>query len=314
VSDALVVSAPASTANLGPGFDCAAAAFDLWNELHVAPALDGASPVALEGEGADELPRDADHLALRAFALVAPLQGLGFRFVNRIPLERGLGSSSASVAAGLVAGCAISGRTLSLDQLLELGSPLEGHADNLAAALRGGVCLSWRVGSHTRSAQIATELPLRATVVVPASRVNTTLSRSRLPEFLRHDEAAAAAATSALLGAAIASGDAELLAAAFNDRLHEPFRIADAPVLEELRARPAAGSVGSTLSGSGPSVVVWAPAVEAAAVAAELERRFPDARILALAVAGRGAHVSRPFAPGAGWPFPPSTAELGAPA
>ena len=146
---AFVVRAPASTANLGPGFDCAAAALDLWNELlHVTPAVNGEPLVVLEGEGADELPRDERHLALRAFALVAPVEGYRFRFVNRIPLERGLGSSAATVAAGLVAGLAAAGRKLSPDELLELGLPLEGHADNLAAAVRGGVCLIWRSGDH----------------------------------------------------------------------------------------------------------------------------------------------------------------------
>lgn len=311
----LVVAAPASSANLGPGFDCAAVALDLWNELHVGSGAPGSLVVSIEGEGAAELPRDADHLALRAFALVAPVDGHSFRFVNRIPLERGLGSSSASVAAGLVAGCAVSGRTLSLEQLLELGTPLEGHADNLAAALAGGVCLTWSAGGQTRSARIASDLPLRATVVVPAGRVNTSQSRSRLPEFLRHEEAAAAAASAALLGAAVALGDAELLAAAFHDRLHEPFRISDAPVLAELRARPADGSVGATLSGSGPSVVVWAPAEKAGPLAAELARRFPEARILSLRVAAHGAQASRVAPPAAGdGPVSTSTTTLGAPA
>ena len=294
MSGTIVVSAPASSANLGPGFDCAAVALDLWNVLRVGALADGAASVSIEGEGARELPRDREHLALRAFALIAPLEQWSFRFLNRIPLERGLGSSAASVAVGLLAACAVSGLELPPDRLLELGEPLEGHADNLAAALRGGVCLSWKVGARISSSRIASELPLHAIVVVPAGRLNTSQSRARLPEFLRHDEAAAAAAAAALLGAAIASGDAELFAAALRDRLHEPFRIADVPVLRELRGRPVRGSAGATLSGSGPSVVVWAPAQAAAAVAAELERRFPDARILPLAVAPHGARAEQP--------------------
>lgn len=285
------VLAPATTANLGAGFDCAGAALDLWNELCVTDADEGAPLVSIEGEGAGELPRDGDHLALRAFALVAPLGGYRFSFRNRIPLERGLGSSAASVAAGLVAGCAVAGRSLSLDQLLALGTPLEGHADNLAAALHGGACLSWQVGETTRSRRVADGLPLQAVVIVPDGRVNTSLSRQRLPEFLRHDDAAAAAAAAALLGAALASGDAELLAASFHDRLHEPYRMADAPVLAELRARPAAGSAGSTLSGSGPSVIVWAAAASVPAVAAELAERFETARIMPLAITAHGAHL-----------------------
>ncbi len=305
------VSAPATSANLGPGFDCAAVALDLWNELHVVPAGGEEPSLRIEGEGAAELPRDAGHLALRAFALLAGLEGLSFSFVNRIPLERGLGSSAAAIAAGLVAGCAFSGRELSPDQLLELATPLEGHSDNLAAALRGGVCLSWQAGDRARAVRIADRLPLATIVVVPAERANTSQSRSRLPEFLHHEEAAAAAAAAALLGAALARGDAELLAASFHDRLHEPYRIEATPLLAELRSRPARGAVGVTLSGSGPSVLVWAPAAEAGAVAQELGERFPDARVLPLALAGHGAFV---WARQAGELLTPTTSDLGAPA
>jgi homoserine kinase len=289
---AVTVRAPATTANLGPGFDCAAAALDLWNELYVTPARNGGPLVTLEGEGADELPQTEEHLALRAFALVAPVQGYRFRFVNRIPLERGLGSSAATVAAGLAAGLALAGRDASPDEVLELGLPLEGHADNLAAAVRGGVCLSWRSGDHPRAQRLATDLPLAPVVVAPNARVNTLASRSRLPETLPYEDAAAAAAQAALLGAAIAAGDAALLSDAFHDRLHEPYRLPDAPLLEELRAHPVEGSVGVTLSGSGPSVVVWAEKEKVREVAAALEARFADARVLPLRIADHGTEVT----------------------
>jgi homoserine kinase len=286
----VLVRAPATTANLGPGFDCAGAALELWNELEVKPGEGPEPVVALEGEGADELPRSADHLALRAFALVAPVEGLSFRFVNRIPLERGLGSSAATIAAGLVAGLAVAGREASHDEVLALGLPLEGHADNLAPAVFGGVCLSWRNGtSVTRTRRVATDLPLAPIVVVPDARVNTEASRGRLPASVSHAEAAAASAQAALLGAAVAAGDADLLAAAFHDRLHEPYRLADAPLLAELRERPVPGSAGVTLSGSGPSVVVWAARNEAASVAEALRARVPEAQVLSLSIASQGA-------------------------
>jgi homoserine kinase len=286
----LLVRAPATTANLGPGFDCAGAALDLWNELEVAPAPGGGPVLTLEGEGADELPRTAEHLALRAFALVAPVEGHAFRFVNRIPLERGLGSSAATIAAGLVAGLAAVGRECSPDELLELGLPLEGHPDNLAPAVWGGVCLMWRNGDgRTHARRLASDLPLAPIVVVPETRVSTEASRGRLPATVSHAEAAAASAQAALLGAAIAGGDAELLAAAFHDRLHEPYRSADAPLLAALRDDPVPGTRGVTLSGSGPSVVVWAAKADVPAVADALEARVPEARVLPLSIASQGA-------------------------
>ncbi len=239
--ESFTVRAPATSANLGPGFDCAGAALDLWNDLHVEPADFGTPFVTLEGEGADELPADESHLALQAFARILPVGRFSFRFVNRIPLERGLGSSAATVAAGVVAGLVAAGRDASPEEVLDLCLPFEGHADNLVPALEGGVCLTWKDGASRRTQRIASSLPLEAIVVVPEARVSTRVSRGRLPETVTHGEAAAAAAQAALLGAAVAGGDAGLLAAAFHDRLHEPYRLADAPLLAQLRERPVDG-------------------------------------------------------------------------
>ena len=288
--DRFTVLAPATTANLGPGFDCAGAALDLWNELHVEPADFGTPLVTLEGEGADELPADESHLALKAFARVLPVKRFSFRFVNRIPLERGLGSSAATVAAGVVAGLIAAGRDASLGDVLDLCLPFEGHADNLVPALEGGVCLTWKDGEHRRTQRIASSLPLDAIVVVPEGRVSTKVSREQLPEMLSHDEAAAAAAQAALLGAGVAGSDPALLAAAFQDLLHEPYRLADAPLLTQLRERPVEGSAGVTLSGSGPSVVVWAEPYRAEGVVRELRKRLLRAQVLPLAIADRGTH------------------------
>ena len=128
-----VFRAPATSANIGAGFDTAAVAFDLWNELEV---TDG-SGVTVEGEGASELPADESNLAVRAYALLADPAGKHFRFTNRIPLERGLGSSAAAIALGLVAAAP----SASAEELLAVGITLEPHADNLAAALLGGLTL-----------------------------------------------------------------------------------------------------------------------------------------------------------------------------
>jgi homoserine kinase len=280
--------APASTANLGPGFDCAAAALDLWNQVEVE---EGGHDVSIEGEGADELSHGPDHLALRAFAVYADPSRYRFRFVNRVPLERGLGSSAAAVALGLVAGAAAAGRSPSREEQLDEAVRIEGHADNVAAALYGGVCLAWSLNGGTsgfRAARIARRLPLRPVLAVPSSRTSTSGSRTRLPAEVPHADAVKSSAAAALLGAAIASGDAELLRAAFHDRLHEPYRAADAPLLDLLRDDHAV-----TLSGSGPSVVVWAAEDEADDLAGELRRRLPpDTTVLPLRVAQEGARLA----------------------
>ena len=278
----LLVAAPASSANLGSGFDCAAVALDLWNELE----LDlGDGGVSIEGEGARELPRDERHLSVQAFGLLAEPSGYAFRFLNRIPLERGLGASAAAIALGLRAGAAASGRQLDLDELLGLGAPLEGHVDNLAAALAGGVCLAWREGARCRVARVADDLPFAAIAVVPATRVSTAASRAALPSHVAHHEATTGAARAALLGAGLASGEADLVRLGFGDVLHEPYRLDSAPLLRALRDDLPAGAAGVTLSGSGPTVIVWSEPQAADACVAELTDRFPEASAWRLAVA-----------------------------
>ena len=265
------VRAPATTANLGPGFDCAGVALDLWNELEVA---------AGDGGGAGP-----EHLGARAFARIAEPDGLRLTFVDRIPRARGLGSSAAVIALGLVAGAVVSGRDPDPEALLAVGVDLEGHADNLAAALAGGVCLTW----EGRIARIADAVPAVPIVVVPESTVETAAARAALPATVPHEDAAFTAGHAALLGASLAAGSAELFRAALADRLHEPYRAANAPLLAEVRQRLPGAALGATLSGSGPSVVVWAAPGAAAECADELVAAFPGERVLRLDVTPKGA-------------------------
>ncbi len=269
----MIVRAPATSANIGSCFDTAAVAFDLWNELEV---TDGTG-VVVEGEGASELSAGADNLAVRAYALLADPAGKQFRFVNRIPLERGLGSSAAAIALGLVAAAP----GASAEELLAVGLTLEPHADNLGAALLGGLTLAW----DGKIARIAERLPLEPIAVIPHERTSTKTSRRSLPATVPHAEAAASAGRAALLGAGAASGDGALFAAALGDWLHEPYR--PSAVLDAVRASPPPGCAGATLSGSGPTVIAWAS--DSGSCAADLRSRFPDHRVLELEVAPRGA-------------------------
>jgi homoserine kinase len=270
----LHVRAPATTANIGPGFDCVAAALDLWNELEVEDE---------DGEGQ----ADDSHLGIRAFALLAPVQGRRFRFTSRIPRERGLGSSAAVIALGLVAGALEAGKEPDPEELLALGLELEGHADNLAAALAGGVCLTW----EGRIAHVSDTLPAVPFALVPEATVSTAAARDSLPGSVSHADAAHSAGRAALLGAALASGDAELFAAALDDRLHEPYRAPNAPLLAAVRADLPEGALGATLSGSGPTVIVWARPEAVERCEEELARRFTDVSVIRFALSTEGAHA-----------------------
>ena len=264
------VRAPATTANLGPGFDCAAVALELWNELEVS---------AGDGE------IDRDHLGVRAFERIAAADGKRFRFTDRIPRARGLGSSAAVIALGLVAASLMEGRPLDAEELLAEGLVLEGHGDNLAAALAGGVCLTW----ETRIARVAARPPAVPIALVPEDTVSTRAARAALPDTVAHADAAFTAGRAALLGAALASSSPDLLAAALHDRLHEPYRARHAPLLQAVRDVPPPGALGATLSGSGPTVIVWARADAAGECEAALAQRFPGEDVLRLAVAETGA-------------------------
>jgi homoserine kinase len=281
------VKAPATSANLGPGFDCAGVAFELWNELVVDEA--DTLEVEVEGEGADEAPRDETHLGLRAFALIEPIGGKRFRFKNRIPFARGLGSSSSTIALGLVAATRWKGREPDPEQLLSLALQLELHADNLAASLLGGATLAWPEADGWRAQRVAETLPLEPLAIVPRHRVETPAARAALPKRVTHSDAAFSAGRAALLGAGLASGDRDLLKAAFHDRLHEPYRAENAPLLRAIHGDPPYGAAGVTLSGSGPTVIVWAYPDWAALCMDELVKRFQDAKVMRLKVAAKGA-------------------------
>jgi homoserine kinase len=268
--ESLRVRAPASTANLGPGFDCAAVALDLWNELEV-------------GSGGE--PPDPEHLGVRAFELVAPVAGRSFRWTSRIPRERGLGSSASVIALGLVAASLLEHGRANAEELFAHGLALEGHGDNLAAALVGGACLTW----GSRIVRVADRPPAVPIAIVPETTVSTATSRAALPTTVSHEDAAFTAGRATLLGAALASGSAELFAAALDDRLHEPYRAATAPLLAAVKAEPPAGALGATLSGSGPTVIVWARTDAADACLSELTARFPGEQVLRLEAAASGA-------------------------
>jgi homoserine kinase len=263
------VRAPATTANVGSGFDCAGIALDLWNDLEV---------VRDETRLAD-----THHLGIGAFARLAPVDGWHFEFTYRIPRSSGLGSSASLIALGLVAGAIAAGIEPDAEALLAEGMPLEGHPDNLAAALVGGATLSWA----GRIERVAATVPAEPIALRPADeQVATDSSRRLLPISVPHEDAAFSACRAALLGAALASGSETLFAAALDDRLHEPYR---SVFLADVRAALPDSALGATLSGSGPTVLVWARRGARDECLDALHGRWPGVEATPLDVSSRGA-------------------------
>jgi homoserine kinase len=283
------VTAPASAANLGPGFDCLAVALDLRNEVSIGPAAGAHVEVEVQGEGARAASRGRENLFVRAFAAAgADPAGLRFEMRNRIPFYRGLGSSAATISAGIAAGLAWTGRA---SDPLPAAVELEGHPDNVAAALMGGLTLAWTAASGPVAARLEHEPPVDFVVAVPDDELPTKLAREALPETIAHADAAYTVARAALLVAALESGRSELLAQALDDRLHEPYRAPFVPLLDQVRGRLAGlPAYGATISGAGPSVLVWCELGAGEAVAEALAGVAP--RVLPLAVAVAGVEIA----------------------
>ena len=282
--DRLTVTAPASSANLGPGFDCLAVALELRNRVEIT-AGGGDVSVSVEGEGASRVPRDGSNLFVRAFASVgADPAGLAFAMQNAVPFARGLGSSAATIAAGVAAGLAWQG--LYAEDALPSAAALEGHPDNVAAALLGGITLAWTATGGARALRLS-GCPVEFVAVVAAEELATERARAALPAQVGHADAVHTAARAALLVAALEQGRTDALADALDDRLHEPFRAPLVPLLQAVRERlPGLPAFGATLSGAGPSVLVWCEPGAAKAVSVALGD--VDGRALPLRVAERG--------------------------
>ncbi|HHY93885.1 MAG TPA: homoserine kinase [Firmicutes bacterium] len=257
----LRVSVPASTANLGPGFDAVGLALDLFNVLEVEPG-DGEFRVDVLGEGAG-LPL-AENLAARALQEAFRQAGqklppLRLRQTNRIPMGSGMGSSAAAVVGGLVLANALLGDPWPGERLLEMACELEGHPDNVAPALWGGLVVSCRSEAGIRFLRLEAPTELHAVLVVPEFVVSTARARQLLPEEVPFPDAVFNLGRTALLVGALVSRRYDLLREAMQDRLHQPYRAPLVPGMEEaLEAAREAGALGAALSGSGPSLLAFA--------------------------------------------------------
>jgi homoserine kinase len=253
------VEVPATSANLGPGFDCFGLALG-WRETLELEVLGSGVSVEVTGEGSDVLPRDATHLVLRCLTeglddLGVRAPGLALRSHNTIPHGRGLGSSSAAIVAGLVAARALAGLEADPAWVLRHANRIEGHPDNVAAAIHGGFVMAYGHGEHLAVVQGRVHPTLQAAVVVPEVAVETRTARRLLPPTVPHGDAAADAGRAALLVHAIAEAP-HLLLAGTQDWLHQRYREPAMPEAYALMARLRAAGFAAAISGAGPSVVV----------------------------------------------------------
>ena len=307
----VVVEVPASSANLGAGFDCLAVALAMTNRIEVEVRVwsRGEIELTVDGEGRNELTEDRDNRFVRGLeaalrmALGELPDGIGWRVAmrNQIPLARGLGSSAAATVAGVLAGNALAGEPLSSPELLRLATEIEGHPDNAAAVLLGGFVLSAATPDGVEAIRIDAPRDLRTVLFIPELRLPTHEMRAALPKSVPFADAVANLGAVAVGVAGLATGRFELLGRLTVDRLHEPYRAAVYPQLPAMvAAAREAGALGACLSGAGSTVLAFTDsgvgaarleaALTAAAAAAELaghvrvvELRNAGARVVARA-------------------------------
>jgi homoserine kinase len=303
----VTVEVPASSANLGAGYDCLAVALGLPNrvEVEVRGWSRGEIELTVDGEGADELTGDRQNrcvqgieAALREVRGEMP-EGVGWRIEmrNEIPLSRGLGSSAAATVAGLVAGNALLGEPLTGADLLRLASSIEGHPDNAAAALLGGFVASAAIDGTVEAVRFDAPRDLRAVLFIPELRLSTAEMRAVLPAEVPREDAIANLTRIAVGVAGMALGRFDLLRVVTVDRLHEPYRATVYPQLPRLiETAREAGAIGACLSGAGSTVIAFSDSIrslsriEGAFAAASADMDL-EGRILVVSPRNQGAQV-----------------------
>lgn len=298
----VVVRVPATTANLGPGFDVLGMSLGLYNTVEL-EELQGAESkqiqVEVDGEGASLLPRDTSNLVVRAIAGLFHRAGyhpagLRLRLHNEIPLQSGLGSSAAAIAGGLVAANAIAGNPFSRQEILNQAVEIEGHPDNVAAALLGGVVIVVKDGNSYACTRLTTPGGIKITAVVPDYRLSTKAAREVLPEFVPLQDAVYNLGRAALLVTALREGNWGLLGVAMQDRLHQPYRCRMVPGLTDIfETARKAGAFSAALSGAGPTVVAFSPpdCRVGEAIRGVFRSRGIEARVLNLEPELKGTHL-----------------------
>jgi homoserine kinase len=248
-----LVKVPATSANLGPGYDVLAAALALHLELEVEET--GSFSVEAGGLG---IPLDRSNLCVRAFESLRPADGIAFRIRSGIPLAAGLGSSAAAIVAGLLAADHLYELAQEPEDVLIRAAKIEGHPDNVAAALYGGFVLCSNAGGALTATRLEPPQGVEAVVVIPSEQVPTEEARRAIPESVPVEDAVANVSAASELVLGIQRSDLTLIGRGLSDRLHQPHRAHLYPRSMDIVAEaPRMGALGATISGAGPAVLVW---------------------------------------------------------
>jgi homoserine kinase len=267
-----LVKVPASSANLGPGYDVLAAALALHLELEVEEA--GAFSVAAAGI---DVPLDRSNLCVRAFESLRPADGIAFRIRSDIPLAAGLGSSAGAIVAGLLAADHLYELAQEPEDILGRAARIEGHPDNVAAALYGGFVVCSNVDGAVTATRLDPPQGVEAVVVIPHEQVATEDARDAIPERIPVADAVANISAASELVLGIQRSDLTLIGRGLADRLHQPHRAHLYPrSMEIVEEAPRMGAIGATISGAGPAVLVWTFWQSTGGVMHELNRRVGD--------------------------------------
>jgi len=283
------IRVPATTANLGPGFDCLGLALKLYLNLEI-EEIEKGLVIEYQGEGAEKfsVKKKKDTLIWKSINLVLKRtykdihkKGLKIRVLNEIPVTRGLGSSASAIIGGIVGVARLYNIDLANQEMLELALSLEGHMDNIVPALIGGLTLAYKTGKEEiKWTRIKTPLDLRIVVAIPEFTLNTEKMRKVLPQKVALPEAIFNLSRASLLVNALQNSDWEVLAEAMEDRLHQPYRTPFIPGIEDMFSQiKKTGLAGVALSGSGPSVVSLTKVGSEEAISKIMKDAFLDAGI-----------------------------------
>jgi homoserine kinase len=289
----ITIRVPATSANLGPGFDSLGLALDLWNEAIITLAIEYS--VQVSGEGRERLSAGENNLIIRSAHKLAEYVGkrlppFHLDCVNRIPLSSGLGSSAAAKLTGLLGANALLGKPLLKPEILDLATEMEGHSDNVAPALLGGLVVSTvengKVLAHKVNLEPNSDIPIHITIVLPDFHLSTQRARAALPEQVTLKDAVHNISRAMMVTEALRSGDLDLLGKAMTDTLHQPYRLWLIPgAREAMQAAREAGAAAAAISGAGPSIIAFS---------SKRDPAIGEAMTQAFAQAGYSARIFQP--------------------